>query len=35
MIATTPDKDSSALLKIFQEQVDAFGESKISNVVPC
>jgi hypothetical protein len=33
MIATTPDKDSGALLKIFQKQVDVFGGSKIANVV--
>ena len=33
MIATTPNKYSGSLLKIFQEQVDAFGGSNIANVV--
>ena len=33
MIATTPDKDSGALLKILQKQVDVFGGSKTANVV--
>ena len=33
MIATTPNKYSGSLLKIFQEQVDAFGGSNIANVL--